>query len=91
MRVTSGFIYYFIWLEIALTLLTSVLVFKKIRHLTFNILNKLKIAEFPVSRMLFAIVFVIIGVVMFDSIVTYISIKDTLGGNYCIYFRYERT
>lgn len=80
MRVTSGFIYYFIWLEIALTLLTAVLVFKKIRHLTFNILNKLKIAEFPITRMLFAIVFVIISVVMFDSIVTYISIKGTLGG-----------
>lgn len=80
MRVTSGFIYYFIWVEIALTLMTSVLVFKKIRHLTFNILNKLKIAEFPITRMLFAIVFVIISVVMFDAIVTYISIKDTLGG-----------
>lgn len=75
MRITSGFIYYFVWLMISLTVLLGLLCFKKIRHLFFKLANKLNIKEFPVYNMLFWIIFVIIAIVMFDAIATFFVSK----------------
>lgn len=79
MRVTSGFIYYFIFFMIGLTMLLALLWFKRVRYLVFRLLNRLKIGELPVSKMIFWIVLIIIAVIMSDSIFTYISVKESIG------------
>lgn len=87
MRITYGFIFYLTIATITLTILLALLYFKKIRNLTFNILNKLKIGSFPVSKMIVCICLCIIGIVMFDAIASYMNAKNTLGSNYS---RYEQ-
>jgi len=75
MRITYGFVYYFTILIIALTVLLSILYFKKIRHFAFMLLNKLKVGDFAVSKMILMIALCIIGIVMIDAIATYYNAK----------------
>ena len=84
MRITSGYIYYFIWCMIILTIMLGLLYFKGIRNFCFNLFRKIKIKDFPIYNMFFWITFCIIAVVMLDSIGTYYLTKQSIGSNYIL-------
>lgn len=80
MRVTSAFIFYFCVFMIAITVLLSFLYFKRIRHLIFKIIDKLQIGDGTVFRMTFWIIFAIVAIILIDSIMTYLAMKESLTG-----------
>jgi hypothetical protein len=65
---------------IVLTVLLSFLYFKKIRHLIFKIIDKLQIGDGTVFRLTFWIVFAIVTIILVDSIMTYLAMKESLSG-----------
>lgn len=89
MRVTSGFIFYFCVFMIVLTVLLSFLYFKKIRHLIFKIIDKLQIGDGTVFRLTFWIVFAIVTIILVDSIMTYLAMKESLSGKQNITQEYK--
>ena len=78
MRVALAFIYYFVVMMIGLTVLLSFLCLKKIRHLTFNILNKLNFKKYPVTKMILWISILIIVILLVDSVMTYREVSATI-------------
>lgn len=75
MRVTIGFVYYYLVFMIGMTVLLGLLYFKWPRHIVFKLLDRLKITEMSVFKLIFWVVFVVIAVLLVNSIMTYLAVK----------------
>lgn len=81
MRIALAFVYYFVIMMIGLTVLLSLLCLKKIRHITFKLLNRVNVKQFPVTKMIFWIVILIVVILLIDSIMTYQTVSASIESN----------
>lgn len=78
MKISYGFVFYFEILMIALTILLILLYFRPIRKLIFGIADRYKIGEGPIYNTIFWIIFAVIAIILIDSVLTYLAIRETL-------------
>jgi hypothetical protein len=78
MKISYGFVFYLEVVIIALTALQTVLYLKPIRNLIFTILNRYQFGEGRIIRMLWWIIFLVITIILLDSVLSYWSIRETL-------------
>lgn len=78
MHVTYGFVYYFAIFMVILTLSLSVFFFRKIRKFVFDFLDNSKILDNQILKASIYISFVVIGIILVDSIWTYSSLSRNL-------------
>lgn len=70
MKVSYGFVFYFELLMIALTASLVFLYFRPIRNLIFGLARKYKIGQGPLYTTFWWIVFVVIALILIDSVLT---------------------
>ena len=78
MKISYGFVFYFEILMIVLTIALILLYFKPIRQFVFGFADKYRIGEGPIYNTAFWIIFAVIAIILFDSVLTYWAIRETL-------------
>lgn len=88
MHVTYGFVYYFTLVFLFLTASLLIFVVRSIRRPVFNFLKKHKVMEHFSIQIALAISFIVIIVILIDSIFTYNALRRNLEtGKVIKYFR----
>lgn len=83
MKVSYGFVFYFEIFLVALTVSLIFLYFKPIRNLVFGVIDKYKIGQGPLYNTLWWIVFVVIGIILVDSVLTFSVLRNSLEMGTC--------
>lgn len=78
MHVTYGFVYYFSILMITMTVSLSVFAIRPLRKKVFDYLKKIKLMDNFIVQSIVYISFVVIFVILIDSVWTYLSLKRNL-------------
>jgi hypothetical protein len=76
MQIKYGFVFYLVTAVICFTVALVFLYFKPIRHLWFKLIQRFGIGKGIVFQMAFWIAFVIISVILIDSIMIYLQLKN---------------
>lgn len=84
MKLTFGFLFYFLCTMIGVTVLLAFLYFKPIRHLVFKISQKLRLDKMPVFQLIGVIIALIIIIVLLDSVFTLLDVRKSLGGTFLL-------
>ncbi len=78
MHVTYGFVYYFtIWM-LCMTLSLSVFALRGLRKRFFNYMKKVKLMDHFIVQSIVYISFIVIFVILIDSVWTYYSLRKNL-------------
>jgi hypothetical protein len=75
MKISYGFVYYFSIAMMSFTVALVFLYFKPIRHAWFKLIDHFGIGRGHVFKLVFWITFIIIGVILVDSILSFLSMK----------------
>ena len=78
MHVTYGFVYYFCILMITMTISLTVFTLRPLRKKVFDYLKKIKLMDHFVVQSIVYISFIVIFVILIDSVWTYYSLKRNL-------------
>ena len=78
MHVTYAFVYYFTILLIVATVLLASCAIKSVRKFFFGIIAKMKLFENQFFIAAVCIAFAVILIILTDSVVTYLSMKNEL-------------
>jgi hypothetical protein len=78
MHVTYGFVYYFCILMITMTISLTVFTLRPLRKKVFDYLKKIKLMDHFVVQSIVYISFIVIFVILIDSVWTYYSLKKNL-------------
>jgi len=78
MHVTYGFVYYFAILMVILTVGLVIFFFRKARKIVFDFLDNSKILDNQILHAAIYISFVVIGIILIDSVWTYSSLSRNL-------------
>jgi hypothetical protein len=78
MHVTYGFVYYFTIFMLLMTMSLSIFALRGLRKRFFNYMKKIRLMDHFVFQSLVYISFIVIFVILIDSVWTYYSLRTNL-------------
>lgn len=78
MHVTYGFVYYFTIFMLCMTLSLAIFAIRGLRKRFFNYMKKVKLMDHFIVQSIVYISFIVIFVILIDSIWTYYSLRKNL-------------